>query len=141
MVNSSQPLTLIIGSSHSVNISSGIVGKNYFGVIFFTLTHKSPAALGVEKSSKGETVRWIHFVSDDLTMENMGVGVMIAVVFAGGFGWGQWYAEKTIRKENATLNKNRISVSMPMEPGRAAEVFGLLKQLVKHVEAKSDDAR
>lgn len=64
----------------------------------------------------------------------MGIWLLIAVVFVGGFGWGQWWAERRIRAEQAVLVKDRVTVSMPMDPEDAAATLGLLEQLVLKVQ-------
>lgn len=66
--------------------------------------------------------------------EYTGVVVLLAFVFVAGFGWGQWWAERTIRAERAAQDNGRISVSMPMKPDDAAATMGLLKSLIEQVE-------
>lgn len=67
-------------------------------------------------------------------MEQISLGLLIAVVFMAGWGWGQWYAERAVRAERAALEKGRVSVSMPMNPDDAAATMGLLKELIEQVE-------
>lgn len=68
------------------------------------------------------------------------VVVLLAFVFVAGWGWGQWWAERTIRAERATQEKGRISISMPMKPDDAAATMGLLKSLIEQVEQGKDGA-
>lgn len=62
------------------------------------------------------------------------IAVLIAVVFLAGFGWGQWWSERTIRAEQTELTAGRITISMPMDKDKAADTLGLLRDLVKQVE-------
>ncbi|MGK0657626.1 MULTISPECIES: hypothetical protein [unclassified Methylococcus] len=62
------------------------------------------------------------------------MNLLVVIVFVAGFGWGQWWAERQIRIERASLEIGRLSVSMPMNPDDAAATFGLLKTLMEQVE-------
>lgn len=64
----------------------------------------------------------------------IGVIVLLAFVFVAGWGWGQWWAERTIRAEQTKMVGGRLSVSMPMKPDDAAATMGLLKDLIEQVE-------
>lgn len=66
--------------------------------------------------------------------EYAGVVLLLAFVFVAGWGWGQWWAERTIRAERVAQDRGRISVSMPMKPADAAATMGLLKSLIEQVE-------
>lgn len=72
--------------------------------------------------------------------EYTGVVVLLAIVFVAGWGWGQWWAERTIRAERAAQDNGRISVSMPMKPDDAAATMGLLKNLIDQVEQEKGGA-
>ena len=63
-----------------------------------------------------------------------------AVFFACGWGWGQWWAERTSREARAELERGRVTVSMPIEPGRAAGMLELLSKLLKQVDAAQPPA-
>ena len=58
-----------------------------------------------------------------------------AVFFACGWGWGQWWAERTAREARDDLERGRLTVSMPIEPGRAAGMLELLAKLMRQVDA------
>lgn len=70
--------------------------------------------------------------------EHTGIVVLLTFVFVAGWGWGQWWAERTIRAERASHDKGRISLSMPMKPEDAAATMGLLKSLMEQVEQDKD---
>jgi hypothetical protein len=57
------------------------------------------------------------------------------ILFAAGFGWGQWRAEKQLRQERTALEANRVLVSMPMHADHASKMMGLLKDLIEQVES------
>lgn len=59
-----------------------------------------------------------------------------AVIFAGGFGWGKSFAERSIRKEQSDLHRGRVVVSMPMREESASNMLGLLRDLLRKVEEK-----
>lgn len=61
--------------------------------------------------------------------------VLIIVTFLCGFGWGQWYAERSIRKDKSFMEANKLFVSMPAKSEDASKVLGLLKDLMDKVEA------
>ena len=64
------------------------------------------------------------------------IACAVAVIFAGGFGWGKSFAERSIRKEQADLNKGRVAVSMPMHEDQASDMLGLLSNLLREVKEK-----
>ena len=55
--------------------------------------------------------------------------VVILIVFVSGFGWGQWFAERAIRKERSKLEQGRHFVSVPMHQDEAHLVFKTIKNL------------
>lgn len=69
-----------------------------------------------------------------------GVVVLMAFIFVAGWGWGQWWAERTIRSERATMDKGRMTVAMPMKPDDAAATMRLLADLIEQAEQKKDGA-
>lgn len=62
------------------------------------------------------------------------IACAVAVIFAGGFGWGKSFAERSIRKEQADLHNGRVVVSMPMHQDQASNMLGLLRDLMRKVE-------
>ena len=58
----------------------------------------------------------------------------IFIIYVCGFGWGMAFAERSIRKEQADLNKGRVVVSMPMHEDQASDRLGLLSNLMREVE-------
>lgn len=65
--------------------------------------------------------------------------VVILIVFVSGFGWGQWFAERAIRKERVKLEQGRLFVSVPMHKDEAHLVFETLLNLAKRAEEKRDE--
>ena len=63
-------------------------------------------------------------------------GVFVALIFIAGFGWGQWWAERAIRTDQAALTRGRLNVSMPMREENASQMLGLLRELSLEVEAE-----
>lgn len=59
-----------------------------------------------------------------------------AIFFAAGCGWGQWWAERVVRKERRDLEAGRIVISMPANPKDAAATLELLSSLVRDVERR-----
>lgn len=57
-----------------------------------------------------------------------------AIFFLAGWGWGQWWNERALRKEQGELVKGRMNVSMPVNPEDAAETMKLLAALVEEAE-------
>lgn len=60
--------------------------------------------------------------------------IVLFFTFISGFGWGEMYAERTIRKQNDELNRGRMSVSVPTNPETASKVMLLLGDLIRQVE-------
>jgi len=63
-------------------------------------------------------------------------GLFVALIFIAGFGWGQWWAERSIRAEQADLTRGRVQISMPMREDNASQMLGLLRELSLEVEAE-----
>lgn len=59
-----------------------------------------------------------------------------AIFFLAGWGWGQWWNERAIRKEQGELVKGRMNVSMPVKPEDAAATMKLLAALVEEAESQ-----
>jgi hypothetical protein len=72
-------------------------------------------------------------------VEKISLLILIAVIFTAGFGWGQWYAEKSIRRERLRLTSGRFEISMPMNQDDAHSMITLLKELIEEVERKKDE--
>ena len=62
------------------------------------------------------------------------IACAVAVIFAGGFGWGKSFSEGQIRREQAKLLEGRGSVSMPMRNESSSKMLGLLQDLMREVE-------
>lgn len=60
--------------------------------------------------------------------------LLIAITFAGGFGWGQWFESWNQKRIIAKRDENRLTVSMPVKADDAAQVMALLKNLVEEAE-------
>ena len=69
-----------------------------------------------------------------MNTDTVAIACAVAIIFFTGFGWGNLLAEKSIRKEQADLNKGRVVVSMPMHQGQASNMLGLLRDLMREVE-------
>ncbi len=41
--------------------------------------------------------------------------VIAIIFFVGGFGWGQWFSERSTRKERIGLEQGRLLVSVPIK--------------------------
>ncbi len=65
--------------------------------------------------------------------------VVIFIVFASGFGWGQWFAERAIRKERNKLSQGRLLVSVPMHKDHASKLMGNLKIIAELAEEDRDE--
>lgn len=60
-----------------------------------------------------------------------------AAVFAAlGFGWGQWWAERRIRRDKRALEAGRLLVSLPSHQEDAAMTLRVLARLVDRYEAR-----
>lgn len=59
-----------------------------------------------------------------------------AFFFLAGVGWGQWWAERQIRRAAAAQAKGRLQVAMPVNPQDAAAILALLAENFKKVEAE-----
>ena len=70
-----------------------------------------------------------------MTTGTFGLLGLITIAFLCGFGWGQWHAERSIRKEKALMEVNKLFLSMPLNAEDASNALGLLKQLIDQVEA------
>jgi hypothetical protein len=70
-------------------------------------------------------------------MEQMTWGwwLVAALWFGGGWGWGQWWAERCARRDKAAMERGRLNVSMPVDPDQASETLRVLSVLMKQVEA------
>jgi hypothetical protein len=65
--------------------------------------------------------------------------VIALIFFVSGFGWGKWFAERSIRKERIELEQGRLIVSVPMHKDEAQFVFETLKNLAKWAEEMRDE--
>jgi len=72
-------------------------------------------------------------------MTNTSIFFLIAIVFISGFGWGRWYAERSIRREQTALSKNKLLISVPMHEDVASKTLGMLKNIVEQVESENND--
>jgi hypothetical protein len=72
-------------------------------------------------------------------VEKISLLILIAVIFTAGFGWGQWYAERSIRQERLRLTSGRFEISMPMNQDDAAAMLTLLKDLIDEVKHRKDE--
>jgi hypothetical protein len=66
--------------------------------------------------------------------------MMLAVGFLCGYGWGKYVSEIEIRKQKASLEANKIYVSVPVEEKLASEVFRLIGELVEKIQKKRNDS-
>lgn len=64
--------------------------------------------------------------------------IFLGLAFIAGFGWGHAWAEWKIRRDRATAERGRISISMPMDPDRAADVMDTLRVLIRRSQAAQD---
>ena len=64
--------------------------------------------------------------------------VYSALLLVCGFGWGQWWAERTVREERRELESGRIVVSAPARAEDAAASLELLAEIVRKVERDRD---
>ena len=55
--------------------------------------------------------------------------VIALIFFVSGFGWGQWFAERSIRKERSELEQGKLVVSVPMHKNHATKIFESIKIL------------
>jgi len=62
--------------------------------------------------------------------------IAFSLFFICGFGWGQWFAERTIRKDRATSEHERMVVSIPMSREDASAILELLSAIVKKVKSE-----
>ena len=60
--------------------------------------------------------------------------LVAALWFFGGWGWGQWWAERCARRDKSTLERGRMNVSMPVHPDNAAETLRVLSALMKQAD-------
>lgn len=61
-----------------------------------------------------------------------------AFFFLAGVGWGQWWAERQIRRSAAAQAKGCLRVAMPADPQDAAAILALLAEICKKVEAERE---
>ena len=61
-------------------------------------------------------------------MNYLGFLLAVFVFFLAGWGWGQWWSERTLRRDRATLERGRIALSMPMDPKWASEMMVLMQE-------------
>lgn len=66
---------------------------------------------------------------EEITTNKLNLLIIIFIIFMCGFGWGRWFAEKSIRKERIELERARLLVSVPMLPEQASKVFESLRIL------------
>ena len=64
-----------------------------------------------------------------------------AVFFACGWGWGQWWAERTVRQEKTALESGRIAVSMPANLDDASKTLTMLATLLRAAETERKAAK
>ena len=71
------------------------------------------------------------------------MAIYAALFFGAGWGWGQWWAERCARRDKSTMDRGRLSVSMPVHPDNASETLRVLSQLMKQAESSAPvaDAR
>jgi len=74
-------------------------------------------------------------------MDYLGIWLLVLVAFAGGWGWGQWQAERTMRQEKSLNEKGRVVVSMPMREDNASQMMGMLQDLIKQAEETNAEPR
>ena len=60
--------------------------------------------------------------------------IYAALFFVAGWGWGQWWAERNMRKERTALEAGRILVSMPANAEDAANSLEMLRDIVRRAE-------
>lgn len=60
----------------------------------------------------------------------------LSFVFVCGFGWGQWFAERSIRKDRSRLDHERMIISVPMNKDDAQATFELLSEIIKKVKSE-----
>jgi hypothetical protein len=66
--------------------------------------------------------------------------MMLAVGFLCGYGWGKHASEIEIRKQKASLEANKIYVSVPVEEKLASEMFRLIGELVEKIQKMRNDS-
>jgi hypothetical protein len=59
-----------------------------------------------------------------------------AVFFGAGWSWGQWWTERSIRREREAAAKGVMTVSLPVHPDRAAKLLRMLSDLMRLAEAE-----
>lgn len=78
---------------------------------------------------------WLH----DMDKSTIIVLVSICLVFLLGFGWGQWFAERSIRKEKTDSEQGRLVVSVPMHGDDASQVFEAISIMAKKAREDRHD--
>lgn len=66
----------------------------------------------------------------------IGMWLLILIIFTAGFGWGQWYANMRAKAKSDSDSLQRLVVSMPMDAEQAKNVFSLLHNLVEAVDSE-----
>ena len=72
-------------------------------------------------------------------MSYIGFGLTVFVFFLAGWGWGQWWCERTMRRERAVLERGRIALSMPMDPKWASDMMVMLKEFYEKAQKLPED--
>jgi hypothetical protein len=61
--------------------------------------------------------------------------IYAALFFVAGWGWGQWWAERCARRDKSAMERGRMTVSMPVDPDKAALTLRALSALMAQVDA------
>jgi len=60
--------------------------------------------------------------------------VSAAIFFGLGWGWGQWWGERSARKQAAKLTHSCITLSIPATRDQAEVAIGILKLMAKEIK-------
>ena len=71
-----------------------------------------------------------------MEIESVRWWIVAVLWFFGGWGWGQWWAERQVRQERRALEAGRVTVSMPANADDAAAAMEMLAELVRKAEAQ-----